>query len=173
MSALRLTDGPLIPSTHAPRPVVYRAERVPVGRRLWWPDVPEACPVCRGRLIEDGDRVVCLTCSRETHEVQERRPKPVPRGLFGGEPRRGRPPKPVAKDASMCREPACTSPREAGRSLCSKHRTDRYRERVLESGRGCARPGCDEPVHVFGATTRYCRAHNSEHRRALRQGRAS
>lgn len=158
---------------------LYLAEMAVVGGRRWWPGVGNRCAPCGGRLFlrlpqwpEPGD-LACLQCGRAPYAVQERRPAPVPRGLFGGEPRRGGPQKPVAKDASICREPACTSPREAGRSLCSKHRTDRYRERVLESGRGCARPGCDEPVHVFGATTRYCRAHNSEHRRALRQGRAS
>ena len=159
---------------------LYLAEMTTTGGRQWWPGVGDRCAPCGGRLaleppldVRDRGRLYCLLCGRNAALVGVQRPAPVPRGLFGGEPRRGGPQKPVAKDASICREPACPSPREAGRSLCSKHRTDRYRERVLESGRGCARPGCDEPVHVFGATTRYCRAHNSEHRRALRQGRAS
>lgn len=79
MTALRLTGGPPVPSTHVPRPVVYRTERVQVGRRLWWAGVPQACAECRGRLVEDDDRVVCVLCSREPYEVQERRPSPLPK----------------------------------------------------------------------------------------------
>lgn len=168
MTALRLTDGPPIPSTHVPRPVVYRAERVQVGRRLWWPDVPQACGECRGRLVEDDDRVVCVLCGREPYDVRDRRPAPLP--AFDDR-------KPGPKGTpTLCAD--CGRGIHSSAKRCKwcnsqhQHRVQTWRAAMMKAGRRCTRDGCD--AQVWGSKSgSLCKEHWKARERNRRAERAA
>ncbi len=175
MTASRGIIPPAIPAAHQPLPTVYLAEMTTIRGRQWWASLPDACARCaeigkRNRLfldapvdIRDSGRVYCQVCSYEAATVEMRRPLYQRSRVYD---RVTQPKKSPAKTPDMCADDDCTLPRVANRTLCPKHRTERYRERVVESGRTCAKDGCDDLVYPFGAVMRFCKAHNSQHRRA-------
>lgn len=160
MTALRLTDGPPIPATHVPRPVVYRSERVSIGRRLWWPDVPQVCAECRGRLIEDDDRVVCVLCGREPFEVRDRRPAPLPKFDDHKPGPKGTP--------TLCED--CGRAIHATAKRCQwcngqyQRKMQSWRAALLKSGRRCTLDGCDAQVWASKSGS-LCKDHWKQRRR--------